>query len=118
MNGPIDIENKENTLYQSSTLLVTPLHQSKNHNNNSHSAQNGRYAIYQDEMNVDHSVKNQNSGESTHNIQSVSVNLDNSVKSVIHEKRADKEVVSTENAVPVAGMVSFINSSQCSDSLI
>ena len=69
-------------------------------------------------MNVDHSVKNQNSGESTHNIQGVSVNIDNSAKSVIHEKRADKEGARTENAVPVAGIVSNINSSQCSDSLI
>ena len=67
-NGEISIENKENTLYQSSTLQMTPLQQSKNNNNNSQSAQNGRYSIYQDEMNVDHSVKNQNSGESAHNI--------------------------------------------------
>ena len=40
------------------------------------------------------------------------------MKSVIQEKKVDKEGASTDNALPVAGMVSFINSSQCSDSLI
>lgn len=69
-------------------------------------------------MHVDHSAKNQNSGESNHNMQNVSVNLNNSVKSVIHDKRGDKEGVAAENVVPVAGIVSFINSSQCSDGLV
>jgi hypothetical protein len=68
---------------------------------------------------VDHSAKNQHSGESNNNnMQNVSVNLNNSVKSVIHDKRADKEGAAAENAGPVAGMVSFINSSQCSEGLI
>ena len=51
-------------------------------------------------------------------MQNVSVNLNNSVKSVIHDKRADKDGATAENAGPVAGMVSFINSSQCSEGLI
>lgn len=113
-----DIDNKENALYQNNNLLVTPIQANKNQNN-SLSAQNGRYGIYQDEMHVDHSAKNHNSGESNNNMQNVSVNLNNSVKSVIHDKRADKEgAAGAENAVPVAGMVSFINSSQCSEGII
>ena len=57
-------------------------------------------------MHVDHSAKNQNSGESNNNnMQNVSVNLNNSVKSVIHDKRADKEGVGAENAVPVLSLI-------------
>ena len=51
-------------------------------------------------------------------MQNVSVNLNNSVKSVIHDKRADKDGANAENGGPVAGMVSFINSSQWSDGMI
>ena len=40
------------------------------------------------------------------------------MKSVNHEKIAEKEGANTENAMPMAGIVSLINSSQCSDNLI
>jgi hypothetical protein len=49
------------------------------------STQYGKGSIYQDEMHVDHSNKNQNSGESHQLIQSATAHQNNSVKSVIHD---------------------------------
>lgn len=116
-------DNKENALYQSSNLLVTPIHQKSSVH--AHSAQYGKGSIYQDEMHVDHSNKNQNSNESHHHMQSATAHANNSVKSVIHHDggqvgKRDEQNQDGENAVPgagsvVAGMLSSINSSQCSD---
>lgn len=88
------IENKENN-----AVVITPSQQK------SHSGVAG--GVYQDEMNVDHSNKNYNSGE---NISASGVQALNG-----HSQYQNTDKSINENNI---GMISSANTSQCSDGFI